>query len=300
MSSLKFSMIFVFLLSLSSSLFTFTRAADPTFLSNNCSLKSFTRNSAYQSNINLLPFSLHSNANGSYRFSNATAGQNPDRVYGLFQYRGDIPATTCQDCVALASTNATQLSVRNPGIVSRNDTYVTVDPSRFDELVLGLMNEAAAQAANDPQKFTTGKGNSTTSQPLYVLVQCTQDLSNNDCSGCLQEAIAVSIEILSLAWELWRSDTPMQLLDSNLADSYSRNEVIRCIHMGLLCVQEDPAARPTMETVVLMLNSLSLTLPLPKQPALFHGSRTELNKQITSKYMPWYDDNAPVTEVYPR
>ncbi|KAK3188264.1 hypothetical protein Dsin_027825 [Dipteronia sinensis] len=94
--------------------------------------------------------------------------------------------------------------------------------------------------------------------------------------------------------------TPMQLLDSNLTDSYSRNEVIRCIHMGLLCVQEDPAARPTMETVVLMLNSFSLTLSLPKQPALFRGNRKELNKQITSKYMPWSDDNAPITEVYPR
>ncbi|KAI9197816.1 hypothetical protein LWI28_005058 [Acer negundo] len=178
MSSLKFSMIFVSLLSLSSSLFTFTHAADPTFLSNNCSLNSFTRNSAYQSNINLLLSSLHSNANGSDRFSNATAGKNPDRVYGLFQCRSDITTTTCQDCVALASTNATQLcpdkkgaiiwyeecvlrysdsyifstAVRNPGIVSRNDTYVTVDPSRYDELVLGLMNEAAAQATNDPKK----------------------------------------------------------------------------------------------------------------------------------------------------
>ncbi|KAH7569106.1 hypothetical protein JRO89_XS06G0107400 [Xanthoceras sorbifolium] len=65
--------------------------------------------------------------------------------------------------------------------------------------------------------------------------------------------------LLSYAWEHWRDETPMQLLDSNLTDSYSRNEVMRCIHVGLLCVQEDPAARPAMATVVHMLNSYCLS-----------------------------------------
>ncbi|KAK3188265.1 hypothetical protein Dsin_027826 [Dipteronia sinensis] len=101
----------------------------------------------------------------------------------------------------------------------------------------------------------------------------------------------------------------MQLLDSNLTDSYSRNEVMRCIHVGLLCVQEDQAERPTMATVVLMLNSYSVTLPLPQQPAFFHGSRTDMNMYITkgtdsdkstSKSMPWSVDDASITELYPR
>ncbi|KAH9723199.1 cysteine-rich receptor-like protein kinase 10 [Citrus sinensis] len=64
--------------------------------------------------------------------------------------------------------------------------------------------------------------------------------------------------------EALRDGTPLQLLDSNLTDLYSRDEVNRCIHVGLLCVQEDPADRPSMATIVLVLNSYSVTLPMPR------------------------------------
>ena len=57
------------------------------------------------------------------------------------------------------------------------------------------------------------------------------------------------------AWIHWRDGRPLELLDPILGDSFSRDEVMRCIHMGLLCVQEDPAERPTVETIVLTLNS---------------------------------------------
>ncbi|KAK3188259.1 hypothetical protein Dsin_027820 [Dipteronia sinensis] len=108
MSSWKFSTIFVFLLSLSSSLFTFTGAADPTYVYHFCSGNNFTRNSTYQTNLKLLLSSLPSNANRSYGFSNTTEGQDPNRVYGLFQCRGDVTNTICQECVTFASTDATQ------------------------------------------------------------------------------------------------------------------------------------------------------------------------------------------------
>ncbi|KAH9748255.1 cysteine-rich receptor-like protein kinase 10 [Citrus sinensis] len=115
--------------------------------------------------------------------------------------------------------------------------------------------------------------------------------------------------VKSDAWKQWRDGTPLQLLDPNLTDTYSRNEVIRCIHLGLLCVQEDPAERPSMATIVLMLNSYSVILPSPQQPAFFIGSRTERSlptKEIefsdksTNKSMPWSVDEASITEVYPR
>lgn len=99
------------------------------------------------------------------------------------------------------------------------------------------------------------------------------------------------------------------MLDPTLADAYSRNEVIRCIQIGLLCVQEDPADRLTMETVVLMLNSYSVTLPVPREPAFFHQSRSnqsflmkglESEQSTTTKSIPASVDEASITEVYPR
>ncbi|KAL5839846.1 hypothetical protein ACOSQ4_012454 [Xanthoceras sorbifolium] len=220
MSNLKFSsMIFVFLVSLSSFLLTFTSAADPTYVYHSCSDQNFTRNSTYQSNLNFLLSSLTSNANRSSNgFSNATAGQDPNRVYGLFQCRGDVTTSTCQDCVAFASREVTttqrcpaqkgaviwydecllrysdsyifSTAARNPGIFMYNTNNVTVDPSWSQALMLSLMNAAVILAANDTKKFATRKGNSATSRTIYTLVQCTQDLSYNDCSGCLLDAIS--------------------------------------------------------------------------------------------------------------
>ncbi|XWS15625.1 hypothetical protein CRYUN_Cryun34aG0017500 [Craigia yunnanensis] len=67
--------------------------------------------------------------------------------------------------------------------------------------------------------------------------------------------------ILSFAWRNWRAGTALNLIDPTLSDG-SRNEMMRCIHIALLCVQENVAARPTMASVVLMLSCL------PDQPWL--------------------------------
>uniref|UniRef100_F6HJ10 Gnk2-homologous domain-containing protein n=1 Tax=Vitis vinifera TaxID=29760 RepID=F6HJ10_VITVI len=61
-------------------------------------------------------------------------------------------------------------------------------------------------------------------------------------------------DLLSHTWRLWKNGTPM---DPTIGDSYTRNEVIKCIHISLLCVQEVPYDRPSMAFIVLMLNSYS-------------------------------------------
>ena len=70
----------------------------------------------------------------------------------------------------------------------------------------------------------------------------------------------------------------MEFLDPTIRGSYSRIEVIRCIHIGLLCAQENPAHRPSMATISVMLNSYSMTLPSPRMPATFVRGRLPQNR----------------------
>lgn len=69
------------------------------------------------------------------------------------------------------------------------------------------------------------------------------------------------------AWQLWKEDKALNLLDQTISTTCDANEVIKCVNVGLLCVQEDPSDRPTMSHVVFMLASDTATLPSPKQPA---------------------------------
>ena len=59
-----------------------------------------------------------------------------------------------------------------------------------------------------------------------------------------------------------------------VGDSFDRKEeILRCIHVGLLCVQERAMDRPTMSEVVSMFNNETMILPSPKQPAFFSGRK---------------------------
>ncbi|URE21111.1 Serine threonine-protein kinase [Musa troglodytarum] len=71
----------------------------------------------------------------------------------------------------------------------------------------------------------------------------------------------------SIFWDtLWREGKGLELVDEAIGDSYPKAEVLRCMKVGLLCVQERPEDRPTMSAVMLMLGSDSALLPQPRQP----------------------------------
>ncbi|KAG2688131.1 hypothetical protein I3760_09G080200 [Carya illinoinensis] len=80
--------------------------------------------------------------------------------------------------------------------------------------------------------------------------------------------------LLSYAWKNWRKGTTSNLVDAR-SKARSTTQIMRCIHIGLLCVQESVANRPTMATIVLMFNSHSITLPVSKRPTfLMHSTRS--------------------------
>ncbi|GJN32604.1 hypothetical protein PR202_gb21119 [Eleusine coracana subsp. coracana] len=50
---------------------------------------------------------------------------------------------------------------------------------------------------------------------------------------------------------------------------FPEGDLLRCFHIGLLCVQEDPAFRPMMSSVVMMLSNDTVTRHAPSKPGFF-------------------------------
>ncbi|WJX93842.1 hypothetical protein P8452_75330 [Trifolium repens] len=77
-----------------------------------------------------------------------------------------------------------------------------------------------------------------------------------------------SPNLVTHAWSLWKEGRALELIDKNIEDSCVESEVLRCIHISLLCVQQMPEDRPVMPSVVLMLGSDG-EFSKPKQPGYY-------------------------------
>ncbi|KAL8468865.1 hypothetical protein ACS0TY_031901 [Phlomoides rotata] len=113
-------------------------------------------------------------------------------------------------------------------------------------------------------------------------------------------------DLLTLTWKNWREGTPENMIDPVLLKNGtgSVREMLRCMHMGLLCVQENAANRPTMVNVVLMLSSSTMTMSVPLEPAFYAASRfgpdtkeSNANAGISEASS---RNDISVTELYPR
>ncbi|KAJ4876292.1 putative cysteine-rich receptor-like protein kinase 35 [Raphanus sativus] len=108
------------------------------------------------------------------------------------------------------------------------------------------------------------------------------------------------------AWRLWRNGSQLELIDPTIGESYQNSEAIKCIHIALLCVQEDPADRPLLPAIIVMLTSSTATLPVPRSPGFCLPSRHELDAdglestQSTSRSITGSTNDASVTDFYPR
>ncbi|PPR86193.1 hypothetical protein GOBAR_AA34503 [Gossypium barbadense] len=101
------------------------------------------------------------------------------------------------------------------------------------------------------------------------------------------------LNLLGHAWRSWKEGKGLELIDPAVGDTYDEQEVLRCIQVGLLCVQERAENRPTMSTVVLMLNSETATMAQPKTPGFCLGRNTHETDSSTSKQ----DESCTVNQV---
>ncbi|KAL4632496.1 hypothetical protein ACB092_04G055100 [Castanea dentata] len=188
--------------------------AQPDFLHHFCLGKgNYTSNSAYNTNLNQVLSSLSSNTEIDDRFYKFSYGKSPDKVYSLGLCRGDTKPDICRSCL----NKATKLlplrcpnqkeaigwygdcmlrySFRNIyGIMEASPFFYTWDnytvSANVDQFNLDLRTfldsqRVQAAAGGSLRKFAAGKATAPNNQTPYSLVQCTPDLSDQDCRDCL-------------------------------------------------------------------------------------------------------------------
>ncbi|XP_019171559.1 PREDICTED: cysteine-rich receptor-like protein kinase 10 [Ipomoea nil] len=203
----------VFLYLLSSIIITLSAAAQPADLVFSVCSKTgnYTPNSTYHTNLNTLLSSLSSEVN-EYGFYNASEGQSPDMTSVVALCRGDVKLDTCRVCVTDAAKKLAQLcpnqkeafggydecvilyshrfiigSISKDPYVYRWNSENATSIDQFNEDLRKLLADLGSQAAKGSSflKFAAGKTTGPDFQPIYALVQCTPDLSAQDCSACL-------------------------------------------------------------------------------------------------------------------
>nr|XP_018686595.1 PREDICTED: cysteine-rich receptor-like protein kinase 10 [Musa acuminata subsp. malaccensis] len=172
---------------------------------------SFADNSTYQSNLKLYLSTLPSKGSVS-GFLKEAVGEVPDKVYGVSLCRGDANASECRACLDKASLDIQQICPYNKGAmiyydycllrfssqnflnstdnqqVSKYNSSSVTQVARLSQLLHLLLSSATDWAANSTKRFATGEMSNFTSEfpTIYVMVECTPDLSPSDCSQCLQ------------------------------------------------------------------------------------------------------------------
>ncbi|KAL5730964.1 hypothetical protein ACHQM5_003737 [Ranunculus cassubicifolius] len=181
--------------------------------------ENYLKNSTYSTNVDLLLSSISNYSNGNNRaiyFYNSTVGRSPDRVYGIFQCRGDLTSDDCKKC-AKKSTEEIKIKcpIDNKDITMWYDECMlrysynpivsamaldpekcfsfadnATDPVRFTATLNNLMNGLVSRAVNSSANmFATGEEVLPNSGKVYGLVQCTQDIDKRDCQRCLSTSL---------------------------------------------------------------------------------------------------------------
>ncbi|KAI5070848.1 hypothetical protein GOP47_0015191 [Adiantum capillus-veneris] len=76
----------------------------------------------------------------------------------------------------------------------------------------------------------------------------------------------VHSRLLTWVWEKYRDEKVLELVDEKLGNAFAPEQVIRVVHVALLCTQENPKQRPTMSRVILWLSGMSAILEIPIRP----------------------------------
>ncbi|KAL4585478.1 hypothetical protein LXL04_010099 [Taraxacum kok-saghyz] len=190
--------------------------AQPDFIYYDCqNAANYTKNSTYQRNLET-SLSALPNTNSGFGFYNFSTGNGNDRVNSMALCRGDVDSNSCRSCLSDSIVKLPQicpvqreaigyydncLLQYSDNIISgynqqgTNENLVNpqnaTDRDRFTRSLMSLLNELGREAAagGPLRKFATGNTSGPDFTTIYGLAQCTPDLSEQECSDCLDDSV---------------------------------------------------------------------------------------------------------------
>lgn len=192
----------------------------------------------YQTNLNNLISSLSSDSVTSNGFGERILGRNKNMVYGLYFCRGDVINTTiCHTSVQNSSRLIKQLCPNNataifwspfcvlrysnqnffgkltlrPRIFMNDATQNFTGGKGFDSDAMILMNGLIELASKTPLMFGTHMFNINGTQRRYGWVQCSRDITNEECRTCLSNMLE-DVENCCEEKKVWRVFSPSCIL----------------------------------------------------------------------------------------
>lgn len=180
-------------------------------------LGNYTANSTYSTNLKQLVSNLSSLEQNDYGFYNISTGQNNDIVNAIALCRGDVRPDACDSCIQNA---ANQLTGQCP---NQKDAFVFYDncmfrysnlsmfgikkssavfymwnrenvtqQDGFNQVLRNLLDNLRNRAASGGslRKYATANASAPGFKIIFALVQCTPDLSGDDCNNCLIDTIS--------------------------------------------------------------------------------------------------------------
>ncbi|KAJ0538349.1 putative protein kinase RLK-Pelle-DLSV family [Helianthus annuus] len=123
--------------------------------------------------------------------------------------------------------------------------------------------------------FKEEQSEATTKRVVGTLGYISPEYAMKGLFSVKSDIFSFGVLVLEIAWRLYKEGKSLSLIDECLRTSYSACEVLRSVHVGLLCVQQRVENRPNTQTVVGMLGGEG-SLPSPKKPA-FYIQESEIN-----------------------
>ncbi|KAF8087903.1 hypothetical protein N665_0562s0004 [Sinapis alba] len=227
---------------------------------------------------------------GRHYEANTTPLSGFRRIYALMQC---IPGISSADCDACLQENVGYFQSccggKQGGSIRRPVCFFRFDLYPFRNAFHNIASSPPPQSSQDRQELQP-----TTSPPPPP----------PSVGKKISTRVIMAI-IVSTAWRLWRKGAALEIVDRTIGESYQKEEVRRCIHIALLCVQKDPGDRPMMSKIILLLTSSTITLQLPRVPGFYFRSSLPQHLEAEGsdsfgKLIPCSVNDASITELDPR